>query len=259
MSLFILTNLEWVEGVAILVAVLVVVFVTAFNDWRKERQFRGLQSKIEKDQQASVVRDNQIQQIPVSDLVVGDLCFVKYGDLLPADGVLVQSSDLKIDESSLTGETDLIKKSEADDAGLLSGTHVMEGSARMVVLGVGLNSQVGNIMSLLGATASVHPAADKKTKPVKSKGKDLVKTAKSDLSKQSLQIEDDVKLKIASSISEKQPNEDRPKSVKISTDVVDISLYEKNRDNKEHAVNGTVELAEVPDDDDVVPNESKHK
>ncbi|CAF3326610.1 unnamed protein product [Rotaria socialis] len=252
-------NLEWVEGVAILVAVLVVVFVTAFNDWRKERQFRGLQSKIEKDQQASVVRDNQIKQIPVSDLVVGDLCFVKYGDLLPADGLLVQSSDLKIDESSLTGETDLIKKSETDDAGLLSGTHVMEGSARMVVLGVGLNSQVGNIMSLLGATASVHPATNSKTKPVKSKGKDLVKKATSDLSKQSLQIEDDVKLKTALSISEKQPNEDRPKSVKISTDVVDISLHEKNRDNKEHALNGTAESAEVPDDNDVVPNESKHK
>ena len=106
---------------AILVAVLVVVFVTAFNDWRKERQFRGLQNKIEKDQQTSVVRDNQIQQIPVADLVVGDLCFIKYGqtlfvcdtlrtsssrlsgDLLPADGILVQGSDLKIDESSLTG------------------------------------------------------------------------------------------------------------------------------------------------------------
>ncbi|CAF5068779.1 unnamed protein product, partial [Rotaria socialis] len=73
----------------------------------------------------------------------------------------------------------------------------MEGSARMVVLGVGLNSQVGNIMSLLGATASVHPATNSKTKPVKSKGKDLVKKATSDLSKQSLQIEDDVKLKTA--------------------------------------------------------------
>lgn len=72
-------NLEWVEGVAILVAVLVVVLVTAFNDWRKERQFRGLQSKVEKDQQASVVRDGRIQQIPVTDLVVGDLCFIKYG------------------------------------------------------------------------------------------------------------------------------------------------------------------------------------
>ena len=76
---FILANLEWIEGVAILAAVLVVVCVTALNDWRKERQFRGLQDKIEKDQQASVIRDNRIQQIPVADLVVGDLCFIKYG------------------------------------------------------------------------------------------------------------------------------------------------------------------------------------
>ena len=75
----ILANLEWIEGVAILVAVLVVMFVTAFNDWRKERQFRGLQDKIEKDQQTSVVRDNNVQQIPVTELVVGDLCFIKYG------------------------------------------------------------------------------------------------------------------------------------------------------------------------------------
>jgi len=145
-------NLEWIEGVAILVAVLVVVFVTAFNDWRKERQFRGLQDKIEKDHEAQVIRDNHVQQIPVAELVVGDLCFIKYGDLLPADGLVVQSSDLKIDESSITGETDLVKKSKKEDVGLLSGTHVMEGSGRMLVVGVGLNSQVGSIMSLLGAT-----------------------------------------------------------------------------------------------------------
>ncbi len=80
-----------------------VILVTAFNDWRKERQFRGLQNKIEKDQQTSVIRDNQIKQIPVTELVVGDLCFIKYGDLLPADGLIVQSSDLQIDESSITG------------------------------------------------------------------------------------------------------------------------------------------------------------
>jgi Ca2+ transporting ATPase len=77
--IFLLANREWIEGVAILAAVLVVVFVTAINDWRKERQFRGLQNKIEKDNQASVIRDNHIQQIPVTDLVVGDLCFIKYG------------------------------------------------------------------------------------------------------------------------------------------------------------------------------------
>ncbi|CAF5111015.1 unnamed protein product, partial [Rotaria sp. Silwood1] len=69
----------------------------------KERQFRGLQSKIEKDQRAFVVRNNHIQQIPVTELVVGDLCLIKYGDLIPADGILVRSSDLIIDESSLTG------------------------------------------------------------------------------------------------------------------------------------------------------------
>ena len=114
-------NVEWIEGAAIIIAVVVVVLVTAFNDWTKERQFRGLQSKIELDQKFNVVRDNVVRQIPIKDIVVGDICQVKYGDLLPADGVVVQSNDLKVDESSLTGESDLIKKHEARDPFLLSG------------------------------------------------------------------------------------------------------------------------------------------
>ncbi|CAF3617423.1 unnamed protein product [Rotaria sp. Silwood1] len=161
-------NIEWIEGVAILAAVLVVVIVTAFNDWRKERQFRGLQNEIEKDQQASVIRDNVIKQIPIAELVVGDLCFIKYGDLVQADGLIIQSSDLKIDESSITGETDLTKKNETEEIGCLSGTHVMEGSGRMVVVGVGLNSQVGRIMSLLGATEDDSKKKKKKSPKPKS-------------------------------------------------------------------------------------------
>lgn len=116
-----LGNLEWVEGAAIMVAVVVVVFVTAFNDWRKEKQFRGLKSKIESNHLASVIRNGQVKQINVKDLVVGDICCIKYGDLIPADGVVTNSSDLKIDESSLTGETDLIKKNNVDNLTLLSG------------------------------------------------------------------------------------------------------------------------------------------
>ena len=104
-------NVEWIEGAAILIAVLVVVFVTSFNDWSKERQFRGLQSKIDSDQKISVIRDGQINELPVKDILVGDICQIFYGHLVPADGVVVESNDLKIDESSLTGETDLIKKS----------------------------------------------------------------------------------------------------------------------------------------------------
>lgn len=64
----------------------------------------------------------------------------------------LKSNDLKIDESSLTGETDLIKKDIVNNLTVLSGTHVMEGSGRFLVTAVGLNSQTGIIMTLLGAT-----------------------------------------------------------------------------------------------------------
>lgn len=136
----------WIEGAAILLSVVCVVLVTAFNDWSKEKQFRGLQSRIEQEQKFTVVRKGNVIQIPVADMVVGDLAQVKYGkttatihrlmpehlrgrncaslcegDLLPTDGILVQGNDLKIDESSLTGESDHVRKSVDKDPMLLSG------------------------------------------------------------------------------------------------------------------------------------------
>ncbi|XP_051916328.1 plasma membrane calcium-transporting ATPase 1-like isoform X1 [Hippocampus zosterae] len=141
----------WIEGAAILLSVACVVLVTAFNDWSKEKQFRGLQSRIEQEQKFSVLRAGQLAHVKVSDIVVGDIAHVKYGDLLPADGILIQGNDLKIDESSLTGESDHVKKSADKDPMLLSGTHVMEGSGKMVVTAVGVNSQTGIIFALLGA------------------------------------------------------------------------------------------------------------
>ncbi|XP_056629519.1 plasma membrane calcium-transporting ATPase 3a isoform X2 [Triplophysa dalaica] len=141
----------WIEGAAILLSVLCVVLVTAFNDWSKEKQFRGLQSRIEQEQRFAVVRNGTVIQIPVAEMVVGDVAQVKYGDLLPADGVLIQGNDLQIDESSLTGESDHVRKSVDKDPMLLSGTHVMEGSGKMVVTAVGVNSQTGIIFTLLGA------------------------------------------------------------------------------------------------------------
>ncbi|XP_066218115.1 plasma membrane calcium-transporting ATPase 4 isoform X2 [Saccopteryx leptura] len=142
----------WIEGAAILFSVIIVVLVTAFNDWSKEKQFRGLQNRIEMEQKFSIIRNGHIIQLPVAEIVVGDIAQIKYGDLLPTDGVLIQGNDLKIDESSLTGESDLVKKSPERDPMLLSGTHVMEGSGRMVVTAVGVNSQTGIIFALLGAS-----------------------------------------------------------------------------------------------------------
>ncbi|XP_078402419.1 plasma membrane calcium-transporting ATPase 1-like isoform X1 [Cetorhinus maximus] len=154
----------WIEGAAILLSVICVVLVTAFNDWSKEKQFRGLQSRIEQEQKFTVIRKGQVIQIPVAEIVVGDIAQIKYGDLLPADGILIQGNDLKIDESSLTGESDHVKKSMEKDPMLLSGTHVMEGSGRILVTAVGLNSQTGIIFTLLGAGSDEEEKKNKKGK-----------------------------------------------------------------------------------------------
>ncbi|TNN46164.1 Plasma membrane calcium-transporting ATPase 3 [Liparis tanakae] len=163
----------WIEGTAILLSVVCVVLVTAFNDWSKEKQFRGLQSHIEQEQKFSVVRGGQVLQVKVSGLVVGDIAQVKYGDLLPADGVLVQSNDLKIDESPMTGESDHVKKAVDRDPVLLSGTHVMEGSGKMLVTAVGENSQSGIIFKLLaaGEDGDAEEKEKKKKKKKDKKGK----------------------------------------------------------------------------------------
>lgn len=72
----------WIEGAAILLSVICVVLVTAFNDWSKEKQFRGLQSRIEQEQKFTVVRVGQVIQIPVAEIVVGDIAQIKYGKLI---------------------------------------------------------------------------------------------------------------------------------------------------------------------------------
>lgn len=89
----------FIESVAILFSILIIVFVSAGNDWSKERQFRGdllmllsslsitidcsnlgLQNRLETEQKINVRRDRSILEILVTDLVVGDICLVKYGD-----------------------------------------------------------------------------------------------------------------------------------------------------------------------------------
>jgi len=53
--------------------------VSAINDWKKERQFRSLQSKIDSDHTYTVIRGGEQIQLPVSELVVGDISLIKYG------------------------------------------------------------------------------------------------------------------------------------------------------------------------------------
>ena len=139
----------WIEGAAILISVCLVIFVTAGNDWSKERQFRSLQTQLDDDNAISVIRNNESTKVFIKELVVGDIIQLGYGDILPADGLYLTGNDLSIDESTLTGETDHVKKSAEKDPMLLSGTSVMEGSCKMIVTAVGPNSQAGIIVSLI--------------------------------------------------------------------------------------------------------------
>lgn len=140
---------SWIEGFAILISVVLVILVTAANDYSKERQFLALQAQLDDEGTISVIRNGQSEKVLLHDILVGDLIQLGYGDILPADGLYITGNDLSIDESTLTGESDHMKKSSEKDPMLLSGTSVMEGSCKMVVTAVGPNSQAGIIMKLL--------------------------------------------------------------------------------------------------------------
>lgn len=100
---------DWVEGVAIIVAVCVVVLVGSINDWQKERQFQVLNAKKE-ERMLKVIRAGIERQINVHDVVVGDIALLEPGEIIPCDGVFLSGNNVRCDESGATGESDTIKK-----------------------------------------------------------------------------------------------------------------------------------------------------
>ncbi len=80
----------WIEGFAILLAVVLVVLVTAFNDLKKEREFQKLNEEAENGKKVTVVRDGEeINDLKISDIVVGDLIYLKAGLEIPGDGLMI--------------------------------------------------------------------------------------------------------------------------------------------------------------------------
>jgi len=156
-------KIEWVEGVAIIVAIVIVVFVGALNDWQKERQFVKLNRKKEA-RQVKVVRSGRTQEISIYDIMVGEVVLLEPGDLVPVDGIFISGHGIKCDESSATGESDLLKKTPADEVSraieageplkkldpfILSGSKITEGVGSFMVTAVGVNSTYGKTMMSL--------------------------------------------------------------------------------------------------------------
>jgi len=159
----------WIDGTAILVAVLIVVLVTAGNDFNKEKKFRKLNS-IRNERNVSVIRSGRVCSVSVYDLVVGDVVKLETGDTIPADGIYLNGQGLSVDESSMTGESDSKRKSNTEPF-LLSGCQVLEGSANMIVVAVGMHSQWGKLKLLLQSPNSDTPLTQKLEKLAETIGK----------------------------------------------------------------------------------------
>jgi len=151
----------WVEGVAILVAVVIVVNVASINDLQKDKQFRKLNA-VNNRVQISVLRDGRVQEIFNDDVVVGDVLCVTTGKQIPADGIFISGSNVKMDESKLTGESDHVKKDRDANPFIVSSTQCHEGEFRMLVVAVGPYSVFGRMRTAIDAeTDEVTPLQEK--------------------------------------------------------------------------------------------------
>ena len=113
--------------------------------------------------QAKVLRDDAVVLLPTRELVVGDVILLEAGDMIPADGRLIENASLKVDESALTGESLAVEKSIdpiLEEAALgdrsnmmFSGSFVTYGHGRVVVTDIGMQTEVGKIAGLLKTTS----------------------------------------------------------------------------------------------------------
>lgn len=137
----------YVEGIAIAASVFIVSIVGALTDWQKDRQMQVLNAR-KSVIEIKVLRGGHQCLCLNTEVVVGDIVLLHTGDKLVADGYCLESNALVIDEASLTGEADPVRKGPADPW-IRSGTQVNEGSGSMLVLAVGEASEWGKTMALV--------------------------------------------------------------------------------------------------------------
>ena len=179
----------WIEGFAIMVAVAVVVNVSAINDLQKQKKFNELKKQNNTGRLITLLRDGLWSSVHPKHLLVGDIIKIENGITIPADGVLLQASGVELVEAAMTGENDNIKKSSLEDSLkykdyfvtnnpdvverikhidedhhheipspiVLSGTNLAEGMGVMMVLAVGKNSAEGRIFDLVERVEELTP------------------------------------------------------------------------------------------------------
>ena len=154
---------DFLECLGIFLAISLSITITIVMEGKSAKAFEALNS-INEDIRVKVIRDGNIEIINQKDLLVGDIAFIETGNKLPADGRLLESVSLNIDESALTGESEPVEK---DAEALLSdvktpvaerintaysGSFVTTGNGKMVVTSVGDATEFGKIARELSKT-----------------------------------------------------------------------------------------------------------
>lgn len=112
--LFFLKQAEWFEPVGILIAILIANGVASISENKQESKASALKAEEEAKETAKVVRDGKLEEIHVSEVVVGDIVYLQAGDKIPADGIVIGGS-MKVDQAALNGETEEAGKTMLPD------------------------------------------------------------------------------------------------------------------------------------------------
>nr|GME01240.1 calcium-transporting ATPase 12, plasma membrane-type-like [Ipomoea batatas] len=140
----------WYDGGSIIVAIFLVLAVSSISNYKQSRQFLKLSNE-SSNIKVEVVRDGRRQAISIFEIVVGDVVCLKTGDQIPADGLFLDGFSMRVDESSMTGESNHIEVDEARNPFMVSGTKVTDGYGHMLVTSVGTNTSWGQMMSSITA------------------------------------------------------------------------------------------------------------
>lgn len=100
---------EWFEPAGILVAILVANGVASISEHKQEGKASALKKEENAKEMAKVIRDGELIEIHVDDVVVGDIVYLQAGDKIPADGEVIEGT-LKVDQAALNGETEEAEK-----------------------------------------------------------------------------------------------------------------------------------------------------
>jgi len=160
---------EWIEAVVVVIVILLNAGVSIVQEWKSEQSMAAIRH-LGGATSATVVRDGRKQQVPLGEVVVGDVVEMKQGDVVPADLRLMEINRLEVDEAVLTGESVPVVKTLARLPAPKEGefdvavgdrtnmcfrqTNIAQGSGRGVVVCVGTKTEIGKIAEKLSEGGS---------------------------------------------------------------------------------------------------------